>query len=311
MATDLFREINNAVLDLQQSQYQSYERPLKVLARLLQSPELTEVNAELVEGLDLDKFLDGQTQSGGLVGSDTLDWPEDPREALGLTLQLIFRFAKQPEFLLQFGHHYYHSGSKLTDAIHSVVRQLLIPFVRDYKSYVGSRSDSGTRLIIPATHNNTEARLAGAGSNKVFIVHGHDDDALQGLARFLEKLKLEPIVLREQPNQGRTIIEKYEDIASEVGFAVVLLTPDDVGAAKTATEQNQRARQNVIFELGYFAGHLGRGRVCLLRKGSVEIPSDLYGVLYIDLDPAEGWKSKLVQEMKAAKLDFDANRMFG
>ncbi|WP_245265764.1 TIR domain-containing protein [Mesorhizobium sp. LNJC394B00] len=66
-----------------------------------------------------------------------------------------------------------------------------------------------------------------------------------------------------------------------------------------------------MFELGYFAGHLGRGRVCLLRKRNVEIPSDLYGVLYIDLDPSDGWRAKLVQEMNAAKLDFDVNRMFG
>ncbi len=311
MATDLFKEMNNALLDLQASQFQTYQRPLKTLARLLQNPDLAEVNATLTEGLDLDKFLGGQTPRGGLVGSDTLDWPDDHREALGLTLMLIFRFAEKPELMLTFGHSYYHSGSKLSDAIHSVVGQLLIPFVRDYKSYVEGSNDSGVRLLLPAANNDREARLSEAGSKKVFIVHGHDDDALHGLARFLEKLSLEPIVLREQPNQGRTIIEKYEHIASEVGFAVVLLTPDDVGAAKTATEQNHRARQNVIFELGYFAGHLGRGRVCLLRKGNVEIPSDLYGVLYIDLDPSEGWKSRLVQEMKAAKLDFDANRMFG
>ncbi|AGB43217.1 putative nucleotide-binding protein containing TIR-like domain [Mesorhizobium australicum WSM2073] len=311
MATDLFKEMKNALLDLQSSQFQTYQRPLKTLARLLQNPDLAEVNAKLTEGLDLDKFLGAQTTRGGLVGSDTFDWPDDPREALGLTLLMILRFAEKPELMLTFGHSYYHSGNKLSDAVHSVVRQLLIPFLRDYKSYVEGGDDGSVRLVLPAAHNGREARLTGAGSNKVFIVHGHDDDALHGLARFLERLKLEPIVLREQPNQGRTIIEKYEDIAGEVGFALVLLTPDDVGAAKAATEQNQRARQNVIFELGYFAGHLGRGRVCLLRKGSVEIPSDLYGVLYIDLDPSEGWKSKLVQEMKAAKLDFDANRMFG
>ena len=114
----------------------------------------------------------------------------------------------------------------------------------------------------------------------------------------------------EQPNQGRTIIEKYEQSAAEVGFAVVLMTPDDMGAAVSSDVQNQRARQNVIFELGYFAGKLGRGRVCLLRKGNVEIPSDLFGVVYTDMDPAEGWKSALVKELKAAGIQFDANRMW-
>lgn len=147
-------------------------------------------------------------------------------------------------------------------------------------------------------------------SNKIFIVHGHDEGALQSLARFLEKLDLQVIILREQPNQGRTIIEKYEQSAEEVGFAVVLMTPDDMGAAVSSDGQNQRARQNVIFELGYFAGKLGRGRVCLLRKGNVEIPSDLFGVVYTDMDSAEGWKSALVKELKAAGIQFDANRMW-
>jgi len=148
-------------------------------------------------------------------------------------------------------------------------------------------------------------------SNKVFVVHGHDDAAKEGLARFLEKMELEAVILHEQPDQGRTIIEKFEQYAGQVGFAVVLLTPDDLGAAKADPNQNVRARQNVVFELGYFAGKLGRGKTCLLRKGGVEMPSDLYGVIYTELDPADGWKMKLVKEMKAAGLVFDANKVWG
>ncbi|MNB80011.1 putative nucleotide-binding protein containing TIR-like domain protein [compost metagenome] len=147
-------------------------------------------------------------------------------------------------------------------------------------------------------------------SRRVFVVHGHDEAAMHGLARFLEKLGLEAIILKEQPDQGRTIIEKFEAAAGDVGFAVVLLTPDDLGGSIKADTSDARARQNVIFELGYFAGKLGRGRVCLLRKGHVEIPSDLYGVIYTDMDPADGWQTKLVRELKAAKLDFDANRLW-
>lgn len=149
-----------------------------------------------------------------------------------------------------------------------------------------------------------------APSRRVFVVHGHDDAALQGLARFLEKLGLVPIVLKELPNQGQTIIEKFEASAADVGFAVVLLTPDDLASAAKSETLDARARQNVIFELGFFAGKLGRGRVCLLRKGHVEIPSDLYGVIYTDMDPAEGWQTKLVRELKAAKLEFDANKLW-
>jgi predicted nucleotide-binding protein len=151
----------------------------------------------------------------------------------------------------------------------------------------------------------------GAHLRKVFVVHGHDEAALQTVARFLEHLNLETIVLREQPDQGRTIIEKFQDCASEVGFAVVLLTPDDLGGSVVATtSQTARARQNVIFELGYFVGKLGRGRAYLLRKGDIEIPSDLYGVIYSDMDAADGWQVKLLRELKAARFDVDANRIW-
>ena len=128
------------------------------------------------------------------------------------------------------------------------------------------------------------------------------------MARFLEKIGLQAIILQEQPDQGFTIIEKFETYAGQVSFAVVLLTPDDIGGLATGSMQAARARQNVIFELGYFVGKLGRGRACLLRKGEVEIPSDLYGVIYSDMDAGEGWKLKLIKELKAAKLEFDANK---
>ena len=164
-------------------------------------------------------------------------------------------------------------------------------------------------LIEEVSATRAEASVAQSRS-KVFVVHGHDEGALQAMARFLEKIGLQAIVLREQPDQGLTTIEKFEASASEVGFAVVLLTPDDLGGAVAAPEQAARVRQNVIFELGYFVGRLGRGRACLLRKGEVEIPSDLVGVIYTDMDhPAEGWKVKLARELKAAQFEFDADKV--
>ncbi|MGD0634930.1 MAG: nucleotide-binding protein [Beijerinckiaceae bacterium] len=147
-------------------------------------------------------------------------------------------------------------------------------------------------------------------SNKIFVVHGHDIAAKEAVARFLGKVELDAIILNEQPDRGLTIIEKFESHAAQVAFAVVLLTPDDLGAQAAAQSQNARARQNVIFELGYFVGKLGRGRVCLLCKGDVEIPSDLYGVIYTDMDAADGWKLKLAKELKAAGLVFDASKIF-
>jgi predicted nucleotide-binding protein len=149
-----------------------------------------------------------------------------------------------------------------------------------------------------------------APKNRVFVVHGHDEGAKHAVARFLEKLGLEAIILDEKPDQGRTIIEKFESYAIDVGFAVIVLTPDDVGHLKTASDDQERARQNVIFELGYFVGKLGRGRACLLRKGDVEMPSDLAGVIYTELDAADGWTQRLVRELKAAQIQFDANRLW-
>lgn len=98
--------------------------------------------------------------------------------------------------------------------------------------------------------------------HKIFLVHGHDDRVLHEVARFLEKLHQDIIVLREQPNEGRTIIEKFETYA-DVGFAVVLFTGDDKGGPINAadTDRSPRARQNVVFEFGYFIGRLGRNRV--------------------------------------------------
>ena len=122
-------------------------------------------------------------------------------------------------------------------------------------------------------------------------------------------MEIEPVILHEQPNKGRTIIEKFEDYAG-VGFAVILLTSDDVGKLNDdgASELKPRARQNVILELGFFLGKLGRQRVCPLVKGNVETPSDYDGVVYTNFDDAGGWQLKLVRELKSAGFNVDANR---
>ncbi len=118
------------------------------------------------------------------------------------------------------------------------------------------------------------------------------------------------MILHEQPNRGQTIIEKFEQ-HSDVGFAVVLLTPDDIGAAVQAPDKTKkRVRQNVILELGYFIGKLGRKRVCSLYVEGVELPSDIHGVLYISYDRNGKWRSKLAKEIQAAgiKADFSESK---
>ena len=147
-------------------------------------------------------------------------------------------------------------------------------------------------------------------SNKVFVIHGHNQAAREKVARFLEKLHLQPVILHEQPNEGRTIIEKFE-VFSDVYFAVVLLTADDVGGRdQEARELKPRARQNVVFEFGYFIGRLGRKRVCALLDIAIEKPSDCDGILYVPLDEQDSWRLPLIQELKAAGFDIDANDAF-
>ena len=144
-------------------------------------------------------------------------------------------------------------------------------------------------------------------SNRVFVVHGHDSGLKTDVERFLHEIGLEPVVLHRQPDEGATIIEKFEKHA-DVGFAFVLLTPDEV--AYTVVQENvpegqrtteRRARPNVIFEFGYFVGKLGRSRVCCLHRGKVKIPSDLDGLVYKEVDSSLDEQAySIIRELKAA-----------
>jgi len=148
-------------------------------------------------------------------------------------------------------------------------------------------------------------------TTNVFVVHGHDEEMKQHVARTLSKLGLQPIILHEQPNAGKTIIEKFE-VNADVAFAIVLLSPDDMafpigGSAKQA---KPRARQNVVLELGYFVGKLGRNRVFPLKRGdNLELPSDLSGVVYTAYDAGGHWRFEVVRELKAAGYPVDANAL--
>lgn len=145
---------------------------------------------------------------------------------------------------------------------------------------------------------------------KVFIVHGHDDLAKTEVARFIEKLKLEAIILHEQANSGKTIIEKIEEF-SNVGFGLVLYTPCDVGTAKENKDNcamlSYRARQNVVFEHGYLIGKIGRSNVCALVKGEIETPNDISGVVYISMDNQTPWQLAVAKELQNSGYDIDVN----
>jgi hypothetical protein len=149
-----------------------------------------------------------------------------------------------------------------------------------------------------------------SGGKKVFVVHGRDEAIKQSVARLLETLECEPVILHERPNLGATLVEKFETNAEQADFAVVLLTPDDVGHIGGEPHgASPRARQNVIFELGYFLGRLGRKYVCALYSDGVTLPSDFGGIVYVPLDSSGAWRLTLTREMKAAGLEIDLNKV--
>ena len=145
---------------------------------------------------------------------------------------------------------------------------------------------------------------------KVFIVHGHNDALKVEVARTVEQMGLKAVILHEQEDYGKTIIEKFESNASDVGFAIVLLTADDMGVSKRDIERENiekdfkaetraRARQNVVYEMGYFIGKLDREHVFELMETGVEKPGDLDGIIYTPVDSEGVWKFKLAKRLDA------------
>lgn len=172
--------------------------------------------------------------------------------------------------------------------------------ILELKTYLGEESgdmdtSTGITNAFPLTNN------------KVFIVHGHDGEIKEAVARMLEKQGIEPIILNEQANQGKTIIEKFEKY-SDTGAAIALFTNDDVGKEKDAGDVSPRARQNVVFEAGFFMGKLGRDKVIIIAEKENELPSDLEGVVYTDRD---SWKIDVCRELKTMGYAIDFNKLIG
>jgi predicted nucleotide-binding protein len=192
---------------------------------------------------------------------------------------------------------YYTDGKKKSL---SLLRQAVCGLEEE----IGEQEQEASKLL-PEAHPMRDR-------SKGFIVHGHDGETLQTIARFIEKIGLQAIILRERPNKGRTIITKFREEAAGAGFAVVLMTPDDVGGASGSPldKQRFRARQNVVFELGFFLGALGPECVAALVKGDIERPSDFDGVVYISMENGT-WKMDLSTELQSAGYRIDWNTVMG
>lgn len=189
--------------------------------------------------------------------------------------------------------------------------------VENFKSNIRTKVKSLEKLLqkIPLLKSNIEDKAneqlieTNLDKTRVFIVHGHDEAAKSKAARFVEKLGLKAIILHEQASSSKTIIEKIEEY-SDVGFGIILYTPCDIGG-KNSKEPvlKSRARQNVIFEHGFLIGKIGRSNVCALVKGEVEIPNDISGVVYVDMDNGDAWSYSVARELKKSGYKIDMNKL--
>lgn len=271
--------------NLENRRYRAYER-------------LKELNAE----------ADSATYAWTNSGKST-EWKQSVQSALR------HLFGEQCEQLKAFNAVRYSPSVFVTGMSESVFQQRFMGGIRSAQAIIRSAIKEFEDYHLEPSHRTdptatTSTRDDSATAvRKIFVVHGHDNEMKQTVARFLERLDFEAIILHEKASGGDTIIEKFER-NSDVSYAVVLLSPDDVGAASDKRDKLQaRARQNVVLELGYFIGKLGRSHVCTIVRGQIEAPSDFHGVVYVPFE-GEDWKFHLVKELKHLGFDIDANRAF-
>lgn len=159
---------------------------------------------------------------------------------------------------------------------------------------------------------NILENLSGPKNRKIFVVYGHDEIARTQLEALLRRWNLEPIILDQKASGGQTIIEKLEEYSADIGYAIVLATPDDDGKAKSEAEYKSRARQNVVLELGMFLAKLGRKRVAILLKENTnfEKPSDIQGLVYISFQrKVDEVAVRLIKELDQQGYKIETSRI--
>ena len=210
MPQDIFSEINNAVLDLQVAQLQTYQRPLRKLAQLLKHPALHSHNVELTAGLELEDFLERSRRTGGsMIGSAKLAWPEEPQKELGLTLLLIEKLGEDPDYTASFSHQFFYSGNKIMAGIHSLTGQLIIPFVRDYKIYIQSKEDFQPKVVAKGqTRGDSEPQAASITNYGIMVMNS-------------QHVTMEKIHNLIQISQDKAIGDFLETLAKEIATVVL------------------------------------------------------------------------------------------
>lgn len=178
---------------------------------------------------------------------------------------------------------------------YSKIPSNVIMTVRDYDVF-------GGKNIFDELYNSISVEPVNAVSlkennNKIFIVHGHNKEMLDAVELFVRRIGYTPIIIKDMPNKGKTIIEKIEENC-DACYAIVLYSGCDIGYDATKPDsKRKRARQNVVFEHGFLLGKLSRERVCALVNGEIEKPSDISGIVYISYD--NNWQNNIVKELEA------------
>lgn len=219
-------------------------------------------------------------------------------------------YSEEKEIFLKTDFGMFNNSSELSEKI-AECKKGLMECREMFKVYLEEFKPEDSTEIIKGTEETNESvreipEMKELDLKRVFVVHGHDNALKQEVARIIEKQGLEAIILSEQANGGKTIIEKIEENA-DVGAAICLFTKDDYGRAKDASEDKLRARQNVVFEAGYFMGKLGRGNVIIVADKDLELPSDMQGVVYTD---SKNWKIEVLQGLDKIGYAVDFNRLF-
>jgi predicted nucleotide-binding protein len=161
------------------------------------------------------------------------------------------------------------------------------------------------REELPSTMVLNQSQLRG---KNILLIHGYDETTKESVSKFIEILGLRALILHEQPNGGRGIIEKFGE-ASNINFAIILLATDDLTSLQNKPREKQaQINQNVIFEFGYFLGKLGHERVCVLYQEGGEIPFDYSNIMCIPMDSRGGWRLLVAKEIKQAGIDIDLNK---
>jgi predicted nucleotide-binding protein len=301
--------------DVMNSKFHNFVNNLNAFVEFCETePVMKEITKPLGENktVNIKEWYDGIFKTGGsMVGSKRYVLPTNPFQQASILYQFVLGIQVDAFNFFNFTIGVYGT-TRHDDAVHEFVNDIFRKLFR----YLSQKLDDiEAELVKKSPPTSPPAQIPAPSPSQVFIVHGHDREMLTQAELLVRRIGVDPIILSDQASEGQTIIEKFEK-HSKVPHAIILLSPDDKGceACEFPKKAMSRARQNVVLELGFFTGLLGRKGVTVLHRTSedFEMPSDYHGVEYIPYDDKSNWKLKLVTELEKAgfKVDYSKISLF-